>query len=172
MTSHITEVLITGGTIDVFDINNGTYIYRDSFIPRIIKNVRVNGSVKTKTIFLKDSLYITSHERALILEAVKSSNFSKIIITHGTDTMTETARLIGSDAVSTNKTIVLTGAMVPYIEPESDALFNLGSAFSAVQLAPPGTYISMNGTVFPWNRVHKNKEKKVFEYLDKPEIKI
>jgi len=110
-----------------------------------------------------DSLEMTEADRALIVQNCLQSDENRIVITHGTDTMTETAAAI-AQAVS-GKTVVLTGAMIPYAFGSSDGLFNLGSALSFVQVLPPGVYISMNGKCFPWDRVRKNRERGEFEEI-------
>jgi L-asparaginase len=108
-----------------------------------------------------DSLEMTDADRALIVQNCLQSTEDRIVITHGTDTMTETAAAVAA-AVS-GKTIVLTGAMIPYAFGSSDGLFNLGSALSFVQVLPPGVYLAMNGKCFPWDRVRKNRERSEFE---------
>ena len=110
-----------------------------------------------------DSLEMTDAQRAMIVRACRECEESQIVITHGTDTMAETARAIAHGV--TNKTVVLTGAMVPYAFGSSDGLFNLGSALSFVQSLPVGVYIAMNGKSFPWDDVRKNREAGVFERL-------
>jgi L-asparaginase len=113
-----------------------------------------------------DSLEMTEADRALILQNCLQSEEERIVITHGTDTMTETAATIARGV--SGKTIVLTGAMIPYAFGSSDGLFNLGSALSFVQVLPPGVYIAMNGKCFPWDRVRKNRERGEFEELNLP----
>jgi L-asparaginase len=122
-----------------------------------------------------DSLDMTDADRALIVEQCRMAAESRIVVTHGTDTMVETARVLaaafaeegppegGRHVRGGQKTIVLTGAMIPYAFGSSDGLFNLGSALSFVQLLPPGVYIAMNGRYFSWDAVRKNKETGVFE---------
>jgi L-asparaginase len=113
-----------------------------------------------------DSLEMTDADRALVVDQCRQAAESRILITHGTDTMVETAAaLAAAPPPSTGKTIVLTGAMIPYAFGSSDGLFNLGSALSFVQVLPPGVYVAMNGRCFEWNRVRKNRETGVFEAL-------
>jgi L-asparaginase len=114
-----------------------------------------------RTVMMIDSLEMTEADRALIVQNCLQSDENRIVITHGTDTMTETAAAI-AQAVS-DKTVVLTGAMIPYAFGSSDGLFNLGSALSFVQVLPPGVYISMNGKCLPWDRIRKNRERGEFE---------
>ena len=118
-------------------------------------------SVAVETLLLIDSLEMTDSDRELILSACRKAPEDRIVITHGTDTMELTARTIGAAALA--KTIVLTGAMVPYTFGSSDGLFNLGSALSFAQALPTGTYVAMNGRCFPWDDVRKNKASGVFE---------
>jgi L-asparaginase len=108
-----------------------------------------------------DSLEMTDADRALIVQNCAQSDQDRIVITHGTDTMTDTAAAVARAV--TGKTVVLTGAMIPYAFGSSDGLFNLGSALSFVQVLPPGVYIAMNGKCFPWDRVRKNRERGEFE---------
>jgi len=116
-----------------------------------------------RTLMMIDSLEMTAADRALIVEQSRRSDEAQIVITHGTDTMVETARVLAAGVP--DKTIVLTGAMVPYAFGSSDGLFNLGSALSFVQVLPPGVSIAMNGRCFPWNRVRKNKDLGHFEEI-------
>ena len=110
---------------------------------------------------LKDSLDMNPNDRKLILDACLETNATNIVITHGTDTMTDTAELLSQNIA--NKTIVFTGAMIPYKFGSSDGLFNLGSALTAVQTLSPGIYIAINGNIFKSNEVRKNRQKGVFE---------
>jgi len=113
-----------------------------------------------------DSLEMTDSDRALIVAHCRDAAESRVLITHGTDTMVETAAALAAALPQApGKTIVLTGAMIPYAFGSSDGLFNLGSALSFVQVLPPGVYIAMNGRCFQWDRVRKNKETGVFEAI-------
>jgi len=136
----------------------------DTHLPEILKRARVSIPVQVELNQLIDSLYMQDENRRSVLEACTRAAERRIIITHGTDTMAETARLIGTAKL--DKTIVLTGAMIPYKILDSDALFNFGTAFSAVQLLPSGVYIAMNGRIFDWDRVRKNKAQGIFEEID------
>ena len=122
---------------------------------------RSRVEVAIRTVMMIDSLEMREADRALIVQNCIQSEEDRIVITHGTDTMTETAAAVAR-AVS-GKTVVLTGAMIPYAFGSSDGLFNLGSALSFVQVLPPGVYLAMNGKCFPWNRVRKNRERGEFE---------
>ena len=124
---------------------------------------RSRVEVTIRTVMMIDSLEMTDADRALIVQNCLQSQEDRIVITHGTDTMTETAAAVAR-AVS-GKTVVLTGAMIPYAFGSSDGLFNLGSALSFVQVLPPGVYLAMNGKCFPWDRVRKNRERGEFEEL-------
>jgi len=148
-------VLTTGGTIDkqYFDATS-QYQISDSFVPRLLGLARVTHPFLCRELLHKDSLDLTEADRALIVESVRSSEHSRIVITHGTDTMTQTAQAL---QVIQDKTIVLTGALSPARFNETDAPFNLGMAFAAAQVAPPGVYIAMNGTVFHGDRVVKDR---------------
>ena len=120
--------------------------------------------VSIRTLMMIDSLDMTTTDRALIVEQCRQAAEARILITHGTDTMVDTAAaLAGAQLSGRGKTIVLTGAMIPYAFGSSDGLFNLGSAISFVQVLPPGVYHAMNGRCFEWDRVRKNKETGVFE---------
>jgi L-asparaginase len=120
---------------------------------------RVDTTIET--LMMIDSLDMTDADRARVVDACLRSPEDRIVITHGTDTMVETARAVAGGV--TGKTVVLTGAMVPYAFGSSDGLFNLGSALSFAEVLPQGVYIAMNGQHFPWDRVRKNREAGVFE---------
>jgi L-asparaginase len=158
------RLITCGGTIDCENIDeNNVYSFKESYIPKMLKQSRCNADIEIKFLMAKDSLLMNEADRQRILEECKKSKEDRIIITHGTDTMTETAKTIGNGIK--NKTIVLLGAMVPFNQKDSDALFNLGSAVSAVQTLPNGVYIAMNGKIFNWNNVKKNKTLGRFEEL-------
>jgi len=156
------RVIVTGGTFDKhYDEIRGELTFKESHLPEILKLTRVTVDVEIELNQLIDSLQMQDDNRRSVLAACSRAPEDRIVITHGTDTMVETASLIGPAGLP--KTIVLTGAMVPYKIQGSDALFNFGTAFAAVQLLPAGVYIVMNGRVFDWNRVRKNRQKGVFE---------
>jgi L-asparaginase len=117
-----------------------------------------------RTLMLVDSLEMTDTDRSIIIENCKGAEEDKIVITHGTDTMTVTAKVLAETI--TDKTIVITGAMIPYKFGSSDGLFNLGSAIAFAQTLPYGVYIAMNGKCFPWNNCRKNRQSGVFEELN------
>ncbi|MET0292641.1 MAG: asparaginase domain-containing protein [Steroidobacteraceae bacterium] len=153
-------VLATGGTIDkqYFDALS-RYQIADSVIPKLLSVARVTQPVEFETMLHKDSLDLTDADRALIVERVRRSASRHVVITHGTDTMTDTARALAS---ITDKTIVLTGALAPARFQETDAPFNLGMAFAAAQTAPAGVYVAMNGSVFRWDEVAKDRAQQQF----------
>jgi L-asparaginase len=156
------RIIITGGTFDKhYDEIRGSLTFKDSHLPEILKFVRCTVPVELELNQLIDSLDMQTATRVQILESCRRAVEDHIVITHGTDTMVETAEVIGRAGLP--KTVVLTGAMVPFIFSNSDAVFNLGCALAAVQLLPPGVYVVMNGAVFPWGDVKKNRDKGVFE---------
>jgi L-asparaginase len=155
------RIIITGGTFDKhYDEIRGNLTFKDSHLPEILKFVRCSVPIELELNQLIDSLDMHESNRLQVREACRRAPEDRIVITHGTDTMVETAEVLGRAALA--KTIVLTGAMVPYIFSNSDAVFNLGCAITAVQILQPGVYIAMNGTVFPWDDVRKNREQGLF----------
>lgn len=160
------RIFITGGTFDKeYNELNGQLYFKDTHIQELLKLGRNRVEVDIRTLMMIDSLEMTDDDRLLIARQCNSSEEDKIIITHGTDTMTQTAAILA--AKITNKTIVLTGAMIPYKFGSSDGLFNLGSALAFVQALPFGVYVAMNGRVFNWNNVQKNTQTGVFEEINK-----
>jgi L-asparaginase len=158
-------IIATGGTFDKqYDEITGELTFRSSHLSRIMQVVRCTISYSIKHMALKDSLLMDDADRAEILAACRTSECSQIIIIHGTDTMEITARVLGK--ADLDKTIILTGAMVPYTVADSDAFFNLGTAVSSVQSLAHGVYISMNGRTLPWDRVRKNRKKGIFEQIE------
>jgi L-asparaginase len=158
------KLIITGGTIDKsYNMNNGELHFVDSHIPSMLAEARCTADFELDKILLKDSLNMDDNDRKIILENIQNSEQSQIIITHGTDTMVQTAQFLAQQVE--DKTIVLTGAMIPYVFKKSDSLFNLGTAFAAVQCLSAGIYITMNGRVFNANNVKKNREEGVFETI-------
>jgi len=156
------RVFITGGTFDKsYDEIEGRLDFKDTHIQEMLRLGRCRVPVEVRTLMMIDSLEMTDADRALILQNCRSAGEERIVITHGTDTMTDTARVLGEARLP--KTIVLTGAMVPYAFGSSDGLFNLGSALSFVQALPRGVYVAMNGRCFAWDDVVKNRELGVFE---------
>ena len=158
------RIIVTGGTFDKkYDEIEGALTFKETQLPKILRQVRVTVPIVYETNQLIDSLYMTDENRQNILSACQIAPERQIIITHGTDTMVETARLLGQAELE--KSIVLTGAMVPYSVFGSDALFNLGSAVTAVQLLPVGVYVVINGRIFSWDNVQKDRRQGVFETL-------
>jgi L-asparaginase len=158
------RVFVTGGTFDKeYDELSGRLYFRNTHVDEMLRRGRCGLDVDVETLMMVDSLEMTDAQRAMIVRACDACEEDQIVITHGTDTMVETARAI-ADGV-TGKTVVLTGAMIPYAFGSSDGLFNLGSALSFVQALPAGVYIAMNGKSFPWDDVRKNREAGVFERL-------
>lgn len=160
MTSHkpmTIKLLITGGTIDKqYDELNGKLIFTQSGIGDMLTQGRTRLELSLETVMLKDSLDLDDNDRQKILASCLACDESRIVITHGTDTMVETSQVLAAGIK--DKTIVLLGAMVPYQFKNSDALFNLGCAIAAVQTLGNGVYITMNGKVFNYDEVVKNKE--------------
>jgi L-asparaginase len=164
MSSEPVRILVTGGTFDKeYNERNGTLFFQDTHVPEMLRLARCLLATEVRTLMMIDSLEMTDDDRRIIAEHCRNSPETRLVITHGTDTMVETAIHLGREVQ--RKTIVLTGAMVPYKFGSSDGLFNLGSALALVQSLPPGVYIAMNGQVFRWDRVRKNKEKGIFESL-------
>ena len=158
------RIIVTGGTFDKrYDEIEGTLTFHETHLPDILRQVRVTIPIEVETNQLIDSLHMTPQDRLRILEACRQAPDTQLIVTHGTDTIVETARLLGE--ANLPKTIVLTGAMIPYTVFGSDSLFNLGSSVAAVQMLPQGVYISMNGRVFDWDNVQKDRSKGIFETL-------
>ena len=158
------RVFVTGGTFDKeYDELSGQLYFRNTHVDEMLRRGRCGLDVDVETLMMVDSLDMTDAQRAMIVRACRDCDETQIVITHGTDTMVETARAI-ADGIE-GKTVVLTGAMVPYAFGSSDGLFNLGSALSFVQALPAGVYIAMNGKSFPWNDVRKNRDAGVFERL-------
>jgi L-asparaginase len=159
------RIFVTGGTFDkTYDEIAGRLSFGQTHLPEMLRLGRSRVEVVVETLLMIDSLEMTDAHRAVIVDACRGCAERHIVVTHGTDTMVETARTLAHGA--TGKTIVLTGAMVPYAFGSSDGLFNLGSALSFAQVLPAGVYIAMNGQHFAWDRVRKNKETGVFEILD------
>jgi len=165
MSAECIRVFVTGGTFDKeYDERSGTLFFKDTHLPEMLRLGRCRLDVSIRTLMMIDSLEMTDTDRALVVDRCCQAIETRIVITHGTDTMVETGRALASAfPADGSKTIVLTGAMVPYAFGSSDGLFNLGSALSFVQVLSPGVYIAMNGRSFPWNGVRKNRETGIFE---------
>ena len=159
------RIFVTGGTFDKeYDEIRGRLYFTDTHLPEMLELGRCRVDVDIRTLMMVDSLEMTEGDRDLIARHCGDVPEERIIVTHGTDTMVETAGVL-ADAVP-DKTIVLTGAMIPIAFGSSDGLFNLGGALTAVQVLDPGVYVVMNGRVFPWDRVRKNRQTGIFERVD------
>ena len=160
------RIFITGGTFDKeYNELTGKLYFQDSHLPEMLRLGRANLPLEVRTLMMIDSLEMTAADRALIIQQCGAAPEHRIVITHGTDTMTETAMAIEAAGIA-GKTVVLTGAMVPYKFGSSDGLFNLGSALAFVQTLPAGVYIAMNGRCFPAGRTRKNRQTGIFEDSD------
>jgi L-asparaginase len=158
------RILITGGTFDKeYNELTGELFFKDTHLPEMLKLGRCRVNVDIRTLMMIDSLDMTEQDRVLIADHCIKAEEKKIIITHGTDTMADTARFLAGRVH--DKTVVLTGAMIPYKFGSSDGLFNLGSALAFVQSLPNGIYVAMNGRIFSWNNVRKNRQTGEFEEL-------
>jgi L-asparaginase len=160
------KVFVTGGTFDKeYNELDGRLYFKDTHLREMLSLGRSKVALDIRTLMMVDSLEMTDQDRQIILDQCLKTSEDRILITHGTDTMEVTARALGPAV--TNKTIVLTGAMIPYKFGSSDGLFNLGSALAFVQTLPHGVYIAMNGKCLPWNNVRKNKQTGEFEEISK-----
>lgn len=156
------RIFITGGTFDKeYNELNGELYFKDTHMSELLEKGRCKVPVEIRTLMMVDSLAMTEGDRTLIAHQCKSCDETQIVVTHGTDTMSETAKVLAEKVK--DKTIVLTGAMIPIKFGSSDGLFNLGSALAFAQSLPPGVYVAMNGRYFNWDNVRKNKQTGVFE---------
>ncbi len=160
------QIFITGGTFDKdYNYITGELFFKDTHLPKMLDRGRCTLDIDFKTLMMTDSLEMTEEDRAIIAHNCRRSKTEKIIITHGTDRMVETAQFLAQSNIE-GKTIVLTGAMIPYaFGTSSDGFFNLGSALAFVQSLPPGVYITMNGRYFTSEKVQKNKKTGFFEEI-------
>ena len=159
------RILVTGGTFDKeYDELSGQLFFKDTHLPEMLRRGRCRLDVRAETVMMIDSLDLDDAGRAAIVGRARDCEERAVLVTHGTDTMVQTARALAQAGI-TGKTIVLTGAMVPYAFGSSDGLFNLGSALSFVQVLPPGVYVAMNGQYFTWDCVRKNTRSGCFEAL-------
>jgi len=159
------RIFVTGGTFDKeYNELNGQLYFKDTHLKEMLILGRSKASVEIRTLMMMDSIDMTFEDRELIASNCLKASEKRIIITHGTDTMVETAAVIASKVK--DKTIVLTGAMIPYKFGSSDGLFNLGSAIAFVQTLAEGVYISMNGRIFHWDNCRKNKNIGEFEEIN------
>ena len=146
------RILLTGGTFDKeYDEITGRLYFKETHLPEMLRLGRCRVPVTVETVMLVDSLQMTDDDRRQIVGRCRACDETQIVVTHGTDTMVETAAVLAS--ADLGKTVVLTGAMIPYAFGSSDGLFNLGSALSFVQVLPAGVYLAMNGTHFTWDNV-------------------
>lgn len=158
------RIFITGGTFDKeYNELNGELYFKDTHMQELLDKGRSRLPVNIKTLMMIDSLEMTPEHRNYIANECEQCEEDKIVITHGTDTMAETAKVLAKRI--TDKTIILTGAMIPIKFGSSDGLFNLGSALAFVQSLPPGVYVAMNGRYFNWDNVRKNRQTGIFEEL-------
>ena len=156
------RLFVTGGTFDKeYDEIEGRLYFKDTHVQEMLRHGRCRVEVRVETLMLIDSLEMTEDDRQRIVESCRKAAEDRIVVTHGTDTMVETAHVLGRAALP--KTVVLTGAMIPWAFGSSDGLFNLGSALSFAQALPPGVYVAMNGRWFAWDDVEKNKALGIFE---------
>ena len=161
------RLFVTGGTFDKeYDEIHGTLEFRDTHLPQMLEMARSRLDVSVRTLMMVDSLEMSDADREVIAANCLDAPEPHIVITHGTDTMVDTAVLLAERVPG--KTIVMTGAMIPIAFGSSDGLFNLGGALSVVQALPAGVYIAMNGHVFDWDDVRKNRDTGVFEVLPGP----
>jgi len=162
MTSEPIRVLVTGGTFDKeYDELHGKLYFKDTHLAEMLRTARCRVDVRVRTLMMIDSLEMTDADRRAIVDHCRACDEARIVVTHGTDTMAETARVLVAAGIG--KTIVLTGAMIPWAFGSSDGLFNLGSALSFVQALPAGVYVAMNGRCFAGGRVRKDRDTGVFE---------
>ena len=161
------RIFVTGGTFDKeYDELSGKLYFKNTHLTEMLGLGRCKLSVDVRTLMMVDSLDMTDTDRASILDQCAKTAETRVVVTHGTDTMENTARVLGeSIAKLKGKTVVLTGAMVPYKFGSSDGLFNLGSALAFVQSLPSGVYIAMNGKVFPWDNVTKDRQNGEFRAI-------
>ena len=162
MSAPAMRIIVTGGTFDKhYDAIKGELTFKESNLPAILAQARVTVPVAIEINQLIDSLHMTDAHRQSVLEACRKAPDTALVVVHGTDTMAQTASVVGQ--ANLGKTIVFTGAMIPYAVQGSDALFNLGFALAMAQALPPGAYVAMNGRVFPWDNVQKDRGGGVFE---------
>ena len=162
MSAPAMRIIVTGGTFDKhYDAIKGELTFKESNLPAILAQARVTVPVAIEINQLIDSLHMTDAHRQSVLEACRKAPETAVVVVHGTDTMVETAQVVGQAGLA--RTVVFTGAMVPYAVQGSDALFNLGFALAMAQAMPHGAYVAMNGRVFPWDDVRKDRSGGVFE---------
>jgi len=158
------QLFVTGGTFDKeYNYIDGKLYFRDTHLKEMFERGRCTLDIDVKTLMMVDSLEMTEDDREIIASNCKRSKSKQVIVTHGTDRMVETASYLAQKNIE-GKTIVLTGAMIPYaFGTSSDGFFNLGSALSFAQSLPAGVYVAMNGRFFDWDKVRKNTKTGYFE---------
>ncbi|HBQ44228.1 MAG TPA: asparaginase [Thiomicrospira sp.] len=160
------ELLVTGGTLDKdYNVLTGELVFTQTHLPEMLAQANCQLPIKQTVLMLKDSLELTNNDRQTILTACEKSNCHYIVITHGTDTMVDTAKFLNTSKEIVNKVIIITGAMRPFKLGNSDALFNLGCALSMAKIARCGVYIAMNGVLFDADNVKKDTAKGLFTAL-------
>jgi len=167
-TTRAVRIFVTGGTFDKeYDELRGTLHFRNTHVPEMLRLGRCRLDVAVETLMMIDSLEMTDADRHLLADRCLGCDETQVVLTHGTDTMVETAAVLARalEQSGDERVIVLTGAMIPYAFGSSDGLFNLGSALSFVQSLPAGVYLAMNGRCFRWDNVRKNRQDGVFEPL-------
>jgi len=158
------RIFITGGTFDKeYNELDGTLFFKDSHVAQMLERGRCRTDVNVRTLMMVDSLEMSDADRRIVLENCLGCEEERIVVTHGTDTMEVTARMLGETI--TDRTVVLTGAMIPYTFGSSDGMFNLGSALAFAQSLPHGVYVVMNGRCFTWDHVHKDRATGIFEQI-------
>lgn len=160
------QVFVTGGTFDKeYNYITGELYFKDTHLKEMFERGRCEVDIDIKTLMMVDSLEMQEEDQSIIVHNCRKTSYEKVIITHGTDRMVDTAKVIAAAGID-GKTIVLTGAMIPYaFGTSSDGFFNLGSALAFVQVLPPGVYVVMNGRFFYWDRVRKNRQSGTFEEI-------
>ena len=159
------KIIVTGGTFDKeYNELNGELYFNKTHVSEMLKLGRSRIELKIITLMMRDSLHMTDADVKIIMDECQNSEEDKILITHGTDKMSNTAKVLGQSVK--NKTVVLTGAIIPYAFGSSDGMFNLGSALAFVQTLPYGVYIAMNGRYFHYNNLNKNKQNGNFEEIN------
>lgn len=161
------QIFATGGTFDKeYNMINGTLFFRSTHLPKMFERGRCTVDINIKTLMMIDSMDMTEADREILLHNCRRSEAARILITHGTDRIVRTARYLAEAGIP-DRTVVLTGAMIPYaFGTSSDGFFNLGSALAFVQTLPPGVYIVMNGRYFDWDKVRKNRQTGLFEEIE------
>ena len=169
------RIFVTGGTYDKeYNERDGSLYFKDTHLREMLQLGRCRVDVEVRTLMMVDSLEMDDDDRAVILNQCRKCPSSRIVITHGTDTMEVTARVLGeamadktiTDKAITGKTIILVGAMIPFAFGSSDGLFNLGAALAFAQSLRPGVYVAMNGRYFRWDNVRKNRDVGEFEEIE------